>query len=339
MNKEIKAAREKLLSCSRPIFLFDNDPDGLASFLLLYRMIREGKGMAEKGDLGEEAAKRVNAYIPDLVVILDKAKVDDEFFDIVKAPCIWIDHHEVQEVPQKVIYLNPRKEGINKPTSQLAYEISEEDEWIAVTGIVSDWMLPPKELWDKFNKEYKDYLPKKIKNEGDALYKTKIGRLARIFSFNLKGRATDVLTSIKILTRIKGPDELLEKKHSQARLIMKKYEQKLNEYEEIIKTVKVDKNDPLILFTYDNGNSFTTDLANELLYKNPDKIIIIARETGGSYKCSLRAFEFRLDKLLEEVLSKINGRGGGHEHACGAVIESEDFEEFIRLLRESSKDS
>lgn len=339
MKKQIEAVREKLHSSKRPIFLFDNDPDGLAAFLILYRMVREGKGMAEKGDIGSETAKRVNAYLPDLIVILDKAKVSDEFFEKIKIPCIWIDHHEVQEVPNNVIYINPRKKNINKPTSQLAYEIAQEDEWIAITGIVSDWMLPPKELWDKFDKEHKGYLPKNIGSEEEALYKTKIGTLARVFSFNLKGKASDVLSSVKILTRIKGPEELIEKKHPQARLVMKKYEQRLKEYEEIIKNVKVDKKDSIILFTYNNGNSFTVDLANELLYKHPNKIIIIARETAGSYKCSLRASKFELNKLLEKVLNKIPGKGGGHEHACGAVIQSENFEEFIQLLRETAKDS
>ncbi len=274
--------------------------------------------------------------MPDLVIILDKPKVEDEFFKEIKAPCIWLDHHDVQTPPQKVLYVNPRVEGKNLSTSYLAYEVTQEDEWIAVVGMVSDWQLPPKELWDKFEKECEGYLPQTIKKEADGLYTTKVGTLARIFSFNLKGRMTDVLTSMKILTRINHPNELLERKHGQAKLLMKKYDQRLSEYEKILKQVEVTEKDPLILFTYYNGNSFTTDLANELLYKHPTKIIIIARETSGSYKCSLRASQFRLDKLLEEVLEEVGGSGGGHEHACGAVIPSENFEEFVKTLREKA---
>jgi single-stranded DNA-specific DHH superfamily exonuclease len=143
---------------------------------------------------------------------------------------------------------------------------------------------------------------------------------------------------MKILTRIKDPQELLERRHAQARLVMKKYDQHNHNYEEILESVNVDEKDPLILFTYnDNKNSYTADLSNELLYKHPNKIIVIGRETNGSYKCSLRAANVRIDQILEKILSEIGGEGGGHEHACGAVIESDKFQTFIEMLREAVK--
>jgi len=336
LTTELNKVRKQLQECGRPLFLFDDDPDGLSSFLLLYRMVKAGKGIPLKGIiLDEHQAQRVNEYSPDLVIVLDKPKVAQEFFSKVRAPCIWIDHHEPQEV-KGVSYVNPRtKNNENISTSQLCYQITQEDPWIAVVGIVADWQLPPKQLWKLCEEKYPGYLPAKTKDAPTALFTTKIGELARVFSFNLKGKTSDVLASIKILTRIQEPKELLEKEHPQARLVMKKYEQKLKEYEQILNSIEVDKENPLLLYSYSHEkNSFTVDISNELLYKHPDKVIVIARQSNGSYKCSLRAKNIRLDKVLEKILQEINGTGGGHEHACGAVIPQEEFSLFIEILQE-----
>lgn len=340
MNSNLEKAKQLLENCTRPLFLFDDDPDGLSAFLILYKMVRAGKGMPLKGNiLNEEFAEKVNSYQPDLVVVLDKHDVNQEFFDAVKTTCIWIDHHE-PKTPKGVVYINPRTKNYdnNVPTSQLAHMISGEDAWIAATGIISDWMLPDNDLRKLLEEKYPGLLPSEIGDAPTALFTSPIGKLARIFSFNLKGKISDVTTSMKILTRIKDPEELLERQHAQARLVMKKYDQHNNNYEEILESVNVDENDPIILFTYDdNKNSYTTDLSNELLYKHPEKVIVIGRETNGSFKCSLRAAQVRIDHILETILSEIGGEGGGHEHACGAVIESEKFETFIEMLRDKIK--
>lgn len=341
LDEQIKKARELLLSCSRPLFLFDDDPDGLASFLLIYKMVNGGKGMALKGAvLDERMSEKVNAYQADLVVILDKAEVAQEFFDEIKTPCVWIDHHEAKKRNGNITYVNPRvfDPQDNQPTSLLAYKITEENAWIAAVGIVADWQIPPKNILDICEEKYPGLLNPEITNPPEMLFTNPIGELARIFSFNLKGRTSEVLASMKILSRIKNPNELLKKEHSQARLVMKKYEQKLNEYNELRSQVKIDESSPLIIFTYDEAkNSYTPDLSNELLYSFPDKMILIARKSGESYKCSLRSSSMRVDMFLEKVLKTVGGTGGGHEHACGAVIPEENWKEFLKVLEKEVK--
>jgi len=44
-SKQIEEIREHLEKAQNPIFLFDNDPDGLCSFLLLRRYVERGKGV------------------------------------------------------------------------------------------------------------------------------------------------------------------------------------------------------------------------------------------------------------------------------------------------------
>jgi single-stranded DNA-specific DHH superfamily exonuclease len=80
--------------------------------------------------------------------------------------------------------------------------------------------------------------------------------------------------------------------------------------------------------------SLTKDLANELLYKFKDKVIVLGRIKSGEVRCSLRApADIQIDKALEKALIGIQGYGGGHEQACGAGIKQEDFEKFIENLK------
>ena len=48
-QKQIDEVREHLDKAQNPLFFFDNDNDGLTSFLLLRRFIDRGKGVAVKG--------------------------------------------------------------------------------------------------------------------------------------------------------------------------------------------------------------------------------------------------------------------------------------------------
>lgn len=341
LQEQLDKAKKELNECVRPFFLFDDDPDGLASFLLLYKMIRGGKGMAVKGSMtNERMLNVVKSYQPDLIIILDKPVVEQDFFDEMKTKCVWIDHHEPQDRKGNITYVNPRvfNPEDNQPTSLLAYKITNEDAWIATVGIVADWQLPPEELRKECEEICPGFISSEIQTPQEALFASNAGKLARVFSFNLKGKSSDVLTTMKILSRIKNPSELLNKEHSQAKLLMKKYEQRLKEYEELKSQVEVDENNPVLLFKYnDNKNSYTVDLSNELLYSFPDKLIIIARQSGESYKCSLRSSTLRVNKILEETLAITGGNGGGHEHACGAVIENERFEDFVKVISEQAE--
>ena len=73
-EKQVKEIREHLEKAQAPIFFFDNDADGLASFLLLRRYINRGKGVAIKSfpDLNESYARKLYELKPDYVFVLDK---------------------------------------------------------------------------------------------------------------------------------------------------------------------------------------------------------------------------------------------------------------------------
>lgn len=338
-DDKLNEFKEILLSSHRPLFLFDDDPDGLASFLVLYKFVNCGAGWPIKGSIiDEHLVEKVNNYCADLIIVLDKADIEQEFIDGVKTKVLWLDHHKPVE-RKKVFYINPQIQDLDDDTatSYWAYKIAKKNLWIAAVGIISDWQMLPKDIQNEFYENYEKLLSKKIKTPEQALFKQEIGKLSKIFSFNLKGKSDQISSSIKILSRIEDPFDLLEGKTAQSKVVIKRYETHLKNYEKILNSVDV-SDDKLILFKYyGNENSYTTDLANELLFKYPNKVIIVARESNHSFKCSLRSGKLRIDNILEKVLNSVNGVGGGHSHACGAVINSDQFDLFIDLFKQELK--
>ena len=47
-EKQINELKDHLDTCKNPMFLFDDDQDGLCSFLQLYRHKKEGRGIIVK---------------------------------------------------------------------------------------------------------------------------------------------------------------------------------------------------------------------------------------------------------------------------------------------------
>ena len=112
-KKQIDEIRQHLDKAQNPVFFFDNDPDGLCSFLLLQRYIERGKGVPIKSfpELTEDYFRKVNELNADYIFILDKPVVSQEFFkrvEEINMPIVWIDHHTIdkKQIPDFVkIYL------------------------------------------------------------------------------------------------------------------------------------------------------------------------------------------------------------------------------------------
>ena len=337
-KEQIHQLRDHLDSCKRPLFLFDDDQDGLCSFLQLYRYKGEGKGIIVKTTpkVGTVFLSKINEFQPDKVFILDLADVEQEFIDEIKVPVIWIDHHGPYE-RYNVKYFNPRISNWddNHPTSFMCYQVVEQDLWIAAIGCIADWFLPP--FINEFKKNFSELIDKPYKNPGDILYNSKLGHLIRIFSFVLKGKTDYVNKCIKVLTRIESPYEILNQETAQGKFIYKRYEQVNNMFEPLIKDVlkAVEKSkEKLVIYKYkDEKTSFTSDLSNEAIYRHPDKIILVAREKNDEMKCSLRSSKIVLPPLIEKALIGLDGYGGGHENACGLNIKTKDFDEFVERFK------
>lgn len=334
-DTQIKEIRKALEESARPLIFFDDDPDGVCSFLQFYKINPEAKGVIYKvaGPLDVRFLKKVEEFQPDTIFILDISMVSQEFLNKV-SNVYWIDHHAPLE-RKNVHYYNPMinsKGKDNRPISYWAYKITNNNNpWLALIGCVGDWFLPEdirKDLEDK------ELLPDAIKTPEDALFSTGIGKIARIVSFVLKGTSKDAMKNTKVLSRIKDPNEILEQSTSQGKFIWKQYQKFNSIYEGIFNAIKTD-DDKLIVHTYsENKTSLTSDLSNEILYKHPDKFIIICRENNGEMKCSLRSAKYKVLPKLKKAIKDFEGYGGGHEYACGCNVKKRDFEEFVERIRE-----
>ncbi|MEK6868151.1 MAG: hypothetical protein AABX98_05000, partial [Nanoarchaeota archaeon] len=224
---------------------------------------------------------------PDVIVILDKPMVDQDFIDKVRDVCspiiIWIDHHP----PQKntgVLYYNPRvaEDSDNRPTNYWCWQVVKQerpqDMWIAMAGCIGDWFLP--EFTADFCASYPKLMKEPVATVQEALYETKIGKVTRVLSFIQKGPTKKTMNCIKILTRVNEPDDFLEQKTNQGKYLWKWFSEVNGAYEELKQSV-TGSDEPILLFVYtEDKMSFTSDLSNELLYKYPNKTILICRQKG-----------------------------------------------------------
>ena len=337
---DIAKARSLLTSALRPLFIFDDDVDGLCSFLQLWRMCRCGKGMPLKSRpvINEQFLRHVKNYDADLVVVLDIPNITQEFIDNCPVPVLWVDHHEVGET-DTTLYLNPLKEGKESyPTSYWSYLIADSprnDLWIAAAGYISDWQIVP-DIHAEVEEAYASLVPPGKKAQ-ELLFDSEMGELIKILMFNLKGGSSDVRKSINTLTRIDNPFEILKKKSPAGRFIARRAVEHEKAYNELLDAIRA-KEYPgkMLVFVYeDTTTSMTSFLSNEILYHYPDKVTIIARHKGDEYKCSLRASPpLDLHGIVSAALSQVEGYGGGHMQACGACIKEHDFQKFVELIRE-----
>lgn len=333
-KKQIKEIKEHLEKAQNPIFFFDNDPDGLCSFLLLQRYIGRGKGIPIKSfpEMNAEYFRRVRELNADYIFILDKPLVSREFFNEVKnfnIPVVWIDHHDVQiKIPDFVNYYNTTLNRLkkNEPVTYLCYKITQrkEDLWLGVIGCVFDRYVP--DFYSKFCKEYPD-LVIKSKDAFDIFYKSQIGKIVKIFCFALKDRISNVVKMIKFLAIVKSPYDVLEEnsKNHEMHLRFKQIDKKCEKL--IEKAKKLAGTDKLLFFQYSGDLSISADLANELSYIYPDKVIVVIYVIGMKANISVRGSRAR--EIILKAIEGIEGAtAGGHENAVGSQMRIQYLEKF-----------
>ncbi len=353
-SKQIKEIREHLEKAQNPIFFFDNDPDGLCSFLLLQRWIGRGKGIAIRSfpELDENYFKRINELNADYIFVLDKHSSSEGFVkrcNEINIPVVWIDHHlipdENKELLENFNYYNPQynkgEYNSDLPVTRLCYQVTnnEKDDWICIVGCVFDKYFP-KEIYETFKKKYPELSFSSRENNSvgadEISYDSDIGKISRMFSFALKDSTTKVVRMMKYLMSVKSPEEVL-KENPKNKSIHSRYKEINEKYKRILEKGKsignsLNENERILFLKYSGDLSISSDLSSELQYLFPGKIIVVAFVTGVKVNIS-----FRGNKIKTSVLNVINefegATGGGHENAVGSSIQLKDLEEFKERLK------
>jgi single-stranded DNA-specific DHH superfamily exonuclease len=336
-NEQLEEIREHLENAGNPIFYYDNDADGLCSFLLLRRFLGRGSGVAVRSypDLNKDYAKKAKELNADYVFILDKPVVSKEFMDEIESiglPIVWIDHH-IHECDfserEQFFEFNSAENGA-EPVSYLSYRITnrKEDLWISLIGCIADNYLP--DFVKDFKKNYRDYWGVSIEKPFDAYYKTEIGRIAQAFNFGLKDSITNVVHMQRFLISCKNPRDVFAEV-SGNKNFRSKYSEILGKYKAFLEKARSCIFGNLVFFSYGGDLSISADISNALSYEFFGKYIVVAYQKGAISNVSLRGENVR--SVLEKVLEKLgDGSGGGHENAVGARIKTEDLGKFRELL-------
>ena len=338
-QKQLEEIRSYLKKSENPLFFFDDDCDGLCSYLLLKRYIKNGKGIILKTspNLDMSFVKKVQENMPDLVVILDQPIIAQEFIDNVHVPIVWIDHHPIVK-RNGIHYYNPLQldKDDNRPVSYWCYQITKQDQWLAVIGSVADWHIP--EFIEDFIKDYPELLERKETPE-KTLFETNLGQLIKIFSFLLKGKISEVYSSIAIINKLESPLEVIQQTTPRGKFLYKHFERMNKPYTALLnKALKTKAKDSLFLFIYPSSTmSFTKELANELIYHMQDKIVMVGREKDDAIRFSIRSMTIKIDEIIKRALRNVEGYGGGHHLACGANIAKKDFNTFIKNTKHEIK--
>jgi len=357
---QLQQIKEHLEASQNPLFFFDNDVDGLCSFLILRRAIDRGKGVAIKSfpDLKEQYLRKVEELNPDAIFILDKAELSPEFANAVEQkgiPMIWIDHHESKtpkETIEKTFYFNthlPAKrstsasslpaEGdlVAEPVTAVAQKIfnRQKDLWLATIGCIGDAYMP--DFAEKFSEQYPELLPKNIE-AFDALHSTEIGKMVRMLNFGLMDTITNVVQLIKYLFKANTPYDLLEE-NQYTKQLHKRYTQ-LNEfYSKQVDKAESNYNSEskILFFSYSGNTSMSSEIANKLYYKHKDKLIIVGFKRPEKINISIRGKDAL--EITKKLIANIEGAtGGGHKEATGAMVPIDDFEKFKENIKQLAKE-
>ena len=343
-KSQISQIKEHLNNAQNPLFFFDNDTDGLCSFILLQRYIKRGKGFPVKSTpLDKNYFRKIHELNPDCVFILDIPAVSEEFFEEIKKinlPVVWIDHHntEKNKIPDFVSYYNPLLgKDFPSSTTYLCYEAvkKKEDLLMKIIGSIADNFVP--EIYEEFKKLYPDLFINST-NAFEILYNSRIGVVAHLLNCGLTDKTANVVKMIKFLIKIKSPYEILEKTsenremHEKYQIINKKLKKFLNEAQEQAKN-----SDRLIFFAYAGYTSMSAEISNSLKYLFPGKIIFVAYASESNSFTNISGRGEKVKDILDKVLQHgnfENAKGGGHENAVGAKIMKKDLLKFKELIRE-----
>ena len=340
-DKEVKEIRKHLERAQNPVFFYDTDADGLSSFLLLSRWIERGKGVITRNprESTEAYLKKVDELGADYVFVLDTPQITPEFVKGVEEKnisIVIIDHHDVEKIDTEFYYNTVHSSGKNEPVSYLCYKIAgqKKDLWISALGTISDCHMP--DFFEEFAKEIPDLVDCEYKSAFDVRYKCKLGKLIDIFNYGLKDSLTNVVKMSNFLLDVNSYTEILEE-NSKTHSFLSKYNEINDVVEKLILKAEQKIEGNLLFFTYGGSMSVSQQLSDKLSYRHPDLIVVVGYRKPGIIKVSMR-WSGDIRKITLGAIGKIPGAtGGGHEHATGAQIPDDHFDEFKEFMIEASK--
>ncbi|MEK6848489.1 MAG: DHH family phosphoesterase, partial [Nanoarchaeota archaeon] len=200
------------------------------------------------------------------------------------------------------------------------------EDWLALVGCIGDHFLP-----DFSAEACKDFseLWNSVKTPAEAIYKTEMGKLARIFSFALKDKTRNVIQMLKFLYNAKNPYDILNSSEH----MLERYEEINKKYQKLVEKAKSSINGNLLFFEYSGDLSISADISNELSYLYPNSLVVVCYIKGEKVNISVRGKKAR-DITLKAINGIESATGGGHENATGAQVPAHSLDIFKKKIEE-----
>ena len=161
LEEDLQTILNNADQAKNPAVVFDDDGDGVCSFLQLHKFL-EMRGIdlkkwatlrTKRPVIKDKLSELISENHVDSLFVLDIVGAKERFFsDLNGTKITWIDHHAMcddnRDLPErKLNYINPSLRRLTKevpyfPTSAICYEAWRQDAWIAAIGYLSDGALP-----------------------------------------------------------------------------------------------------------------------------------------------------------------------------------------------------
>lgn len=328
-KQELEEIRNILERSQNPLFLFDNDTDGLCSFMILKKSMDRGKEFFIKSfpELDPAYLRKAEEFNSDLIVVLDYGMISKEFIEGAREKnleILVIDHHEVPKIEEVSFFTSfPTKE----PTSYICQKIfnQKQTEWISLVGCIGDVFIP--EFYDNVIDQFPELSSGK-KDAMDILFNTELGKIAMMINFGLKDTTTNIMKMIRYIESCTSPQDFLSETKDN-KYLHEKYIRAMTFIRKMAEKAKI--HDDKIILEYSGETSMSSEISNFVLQQNKNKLIAVIYKKPGTCNVSIRGKKAKT--ILEKIIKELpNITGGGHQEACGARVPTEDLERFKEIF-------
>ncbi|MEA3229398.1 MAG: DHHA1 domain-containing protein [archaeon] len=353
MNVEGAVSFLKSLKGRKVAVVSHDDSDGSCSAALIIRLLRKicrnckVSYFSTHGTpaITDDLMKDILEEKPDAVITCDFAGgLDESAKMLVKnnIKCLMIDHHVPREYmfPEECVYANPQLSGKTMPCCAFVYDIcnkitdSEENLWIACVGTIEDYgACDRKDIIEACMKKYPELFEKK-KIDNAQLFDTSFGLVGKIIGTAptwASWQGAELAT--KVLLEIDSPRDFLGLENDHVRMMYEKFGVVEREVKKVTKMFekenKVDGRVRTFSFSSDYGIKSKVSTIVSSGYEKDVVAIIEENNKYASVSFRNQSGDFDLNSIIGQCLSGLEGKGGGHRKAAGAVVLIKDFPVFM----------
>jgi single-stranded DNA-specific DHH superfamily exonuclease len=354
------------LSSKKAALFFDDDPDGIASGVILEKLLKE-KGIEvilrlhnnkQKPPFSEAFIKDLERHNVELLVVTDFSIAGFGFYEDYKKfmqntaiKILILEHHQDTSVysfdESKALYINSGNiqneiNGSQYCCAKFSYDIAttitpqlKKYGWIAAIGIIGDsnyytWGEFVKKIIQEKNKTAEKEIP--LPAEADEYYSTPYGKAAKNMFFGIGKEEKEILDIYNATYTAKNIEQLLEFLQKYDSIKYEAYDY-IENYEYLVKTNPPNAQEMNVAEIEIKSKYYIGNIvANIISAKYPDTIFFVYNKNNEGYvyiSTRLQTGKINLGKVFNKCEAKVSGaKGGGHNNAAGARVPEGQFKAF-----------